>query len=129
MTQRCALLVAKHTSVTTAHCGTNRADVSPGPASAGRPAAWGGAPTSSRSSQWVPLPRKPTGQEPQDQEPSGKLLHSAPGKQGLDRQPSAGREETAKLAAAHRRHLTQEQHPAAASEMPAAEASRPTAGA
>lgn len=49
----------------------------------------GWAPTSSRSSQWVPLPRKPTGQEPQDQEPSGKLLHWAPGKQGLDRQPSA----------------------------------------
>ena len=64
----------------------------------------------------MPLPRKPTGQEPQDQEPSGKLLHSAPGKQGLDRQPSAGREETVRLAAA------QEQHPVVASEMPAAEA-------
>ena len=70
----------------------------------------------------MPLPRKPTGQEPQDQEPSGKLLHSAPGKQGLDRQPSAGREETVRLAAA------QEQHPVVASEMPAAEASRPTGG-
>lgn len=37
----------------------------------------------------MPLPRKPTGQAPQDQEPSGKLLHWAPGKQGLDKQPSA----------------------------------------
>lgn len=50
----------------------------------------GRAPTSSRSSQCVPLPRKPAGQEPQAQEPSAKLLHSAPGKQGLDKQPSAG---------------------------------------
>ena len=58
------------------------------PGSAGTPSP-GRAPTSSRSSQCVPLPRKPTGQAPQDQEPSGKLLHSAPGKHGLDKQPSA----------------------------------------
>lgn len=64
MTQREALLIEKQISATTAH--------------------------SSRSSQWVPLPRKPTGQEPQDQEPSGKLLHLAPGKHGLDRHPSIG---------------------------------------
>lgn len=91
MTQRCALLVVKHTSVTTAHCGDRQTTRQPAlPTHDGHPAALG-APTSSRSSQWVPLPRKPTGQEPQDQDPSGKLLHAAPGKQGLDKQPSAGR--------------------------------------
>lgn len=78
--------------MTTAHCGGSGGEPAaphgllPAPP---RPA--GRAPTSSRSSQCVPLPRKPAGQEPQAQEPSGKLLHSAPGKQGLDKQPSAGR--------------------------------------
>lgn len=125
MTQRWALLVAKHTSVTTAHCGTNRLDMSPGPGLLGPPRSLGRAPTSSRSSQWVPLPRKPTGQAPQDQEPSGKLLHSAPGKQGLDRQPSAGREEMARLAATHRAAP----RPGAAPSSVLRDASSPTAGA
>jgi len=44
--------------------------------------------TSFTSSQNVPLPRKPTGQGPHSQEPSGELVHSAPPKHGLDRQPS-----------------------------------------
>lgn len=65
--------------------------MSPGPVPVSSPPP-GQGPTSSRSSQCVPLPRKPTGQEPQDQEPSGKLLHWAPGKQGLDKQPSAWEE-------------------------------------
>lgn len=65
--------------------------MSPGPVPVSSPPP-GQGPTSSRSSQCVPLPRKPTGQEPQDQEPSGKLLHWAPGKQGLDKQPSVWEE-------------------------------------
>ena len=125
MTQRWALLVAKHTSVTTAHCATNRLDVSPNPRLRGPPRGLGRATTSSRSSQWVPLPRKPTGQEPQDQEPSGKLLHSAPGQQGVDRQPSAGREEMARLAATHRAAP----HPGAAPSSMLRDAYSPTAGA
>lgn len=36
----------------------------------------------------VPFPRKPAGQGPQSQDPSGELLHSTPAKHGLDRQPS-----------------------------------------
>lgn len=45
--------------------------------------------TSLTSSQCVPLPRKPAGQGPHSQDPSGELLQSTPPKQGLDRQPSA----------------------------------------
>lgn len=44
--------------------------------------------TSSMSSQWIPSPVNPTGHPPHFQEPSGKLVHFAPAKQGLDRQPS-----------------------------------------
>lgn len=45
--------------------------------------------TSLMSSQRVPLPRKPAGQGPHSQDPSGELLQSTPPKHGLDRQPSA----------------------------------------
>lgn len=45
--------------------------------------------TSLTSSQCVPFPRKPAGQGPHSQDPSGELLQSTPPKHGLDRQPSA----------------------------------------
>lgn len=44
--------------------------------------------TSLTSSQCVPLPRKPAGQGPHSQDPSGELLQSTPPKHGFDRQPS-----------------------------------------
>lgn len=44
--------------------------------------------TSSMSWQWIPSPVYPSGHSPHFQEPSGKLVHLAPAKQGLERQPS-----------------------------------------
>lgn len=47
--------------------------------------------TSSMSLHLMPFPEYPVGHFPHFQVPSGKLVHLAPAKQGLDRHPSGDR--------------------------------------